>query len=196
MNRFNIKHKVGGILAGLLLTGGTLTAGTGPCPVSAPPVAESYTWDFRGEAAGLLEQVRANSALLAKDAATLESFKRSGVSWQSHAGLLNSIRGHINENGNLLCRLQAIRHVTAPWQQQAIDRVVPMSSEMAVRTEAAIDHLNAHAGRLFVPEYQEQLTSIADLASRVNGGLGDFLSYANTQQKLDRLEQKLELGRS
>lgn len=194
MKRFHWKRKAAGVLAGLFLTGGTLFAATGPCAVTAPPTAESYTWDFRGEAAGLLEQVKARAATLSQDAATLESFKRSGVSWQSHAKQLNRIRGEVNETGKLLCRLQTIRRVTAPWQQQAIDRAVPVAAELASRTESAIEHLNAHAGRLFVPEYQEHVTAIADLASALNGQVGDFLSYADTQQKLDRIEQKLELN--
>ena len=49
----------------------------------------------------LLVQAKSEAALMEYDAALLDSFTRSKVSWESHAGKLNEIAEHINALGKL-----------------------------------------------------------------------------------------------
>ena len=50
----------------------------------------------------LLHQASAQAFQLRRDSATLESFTRSRVSWQSHAAQINTIRTHVPTGSNLV----------------------------------------------------------------------------------------------
>lgn len=156
-------------------------------------VPEADAWDFQAEASELLDEVQGLSVKLRRDAETLKSFARNhNVSWRSHATQLNLMRDHVNAIGDRLARLQDIRHVTAAWQQEAIDLIHPVAADVANRTEAAILHLNEYQGYLFAPDYQEHVTAVADQASELENHVGDFLEYAAAQQQLEQLRGTLE----
>jgi hypothetical protein len=81
------------------------------------PTAASSTWDFKGEANTILEDVQfdARQALFESD--KLQSFAADpGLSWESHADELDLLKGDINDIGSKLCRPEAIRRMVAPWQ--------------------------------------------------------------------------------
>lgn len=159
--------------------------------------AESYTWDFTAEASNLLEQVRSSAFKLDRQAETLETFGRNNqISRESHGNQLNQIREQINTLGGHLARLQEIKHVTAPWQRMAIERVQPAAVQLAVRTEAAIQHLNENGTYLFAPAYQDHLVAIRDQSAVVKNHVDTALAYADAQQRLNQLQDKLELNAS
>lgn len=161
------------------------------------PTAESVTasdWDFQKEATGLLGEVKTLAYNLERDANTLSAFARdNGVSWHTHAYYLNSVGGHINQINERLDRLQAIKHVTAPWQQQAVDRVVPISAEIAGRAQAAIDHLSDNRLYRFADSYRDHLAAIVDRSGDLSDSVGQFIDYGRTQQRMERLQQHLEI---
>jgi hypothetical protein len=47
---------------------------------------------------------------------------------------------------------------------------------------------------LFVPEYTDHLTTIADRSEDMKQTIDKFLDYGKTQQKLQRFEGELELA--
>jgi len=186
----NVIRKIGyTVIAAVLLAGSVFAAS--PASQSSAITADALTWGFQKEASGLLGDVQVLSGKLRLDADKLESFPRSKLSWESHANQLNLVREHINQIGDRLERLQEIRHVTSPWQQQAIDQVVPVAVELAARTEAAIGHLNENKGHLFAPAYVDHLTTISDQAGEMKESVNTFLEFAETQQKLDQLQEKI-----
>jgi hypothetical protein len=187
-----IVRKIGYTGVAALLLSASILAGSPVTPPSQVAV-EASEWDFRGEAANLLREMQALSGKLDTDADQLASFSRSNLSWESHAQQLSAVRENINTIGERLARLQEIRHVTSPWQQQAIDRVVPVAAGVASHTQAAIEHLNDNRSYLFAPAYNDHLNAIADGAERMKASLDTFLDYGSTQQKLERLQQKLEV---
>lgn len=186
---------------GLALALGTpLARGTPPVASAAytqtdtalPP--ESYTWDFQAEASDLLGEVNGLAGKVYREAETLQSFARNpSMSRESHGAQLNTMREHVNDLGTRLARLQEIKHVTAPWQQQAINRVQPLAANVAAHTEAAIVHLNENGNYLFAPSYQEHVTEAMDQASELKNNVGNFLAYNSAQQRLDRLQALVEL---
>lgn len=153
-------------------------------------------WNFQREASELLENVCVLSGKLRTDADRLESFPRSRLGWQTHADQLALVKGHINQMGTQLDRLQQIRHTTSPWQQQAIDRAVPVAVELASRTQAAIEHLNENNGYLFAPSYTDHLTTIAEQATTLEDSVSSFMEYSTARENLEELERKLEISRS
>jgi hypothetical protein len=92
----------------------------------------------------------------------------------------------------LLGQLRDIRHGASPWQQRAIERIYPVALELANRTEAAIGHLNENKSRLFDPDYQNHLATIAERAEEMKTSVADFLELGETQEKLGELQEKLE----
>lgn len=180
-------------IAALLLASSAFAA---PARQSRSVAAEGPGWNFQKEASDTLRDVQVLTAKLSLDAERLESFSRSQLSWQSHAHQLSLVREHVNQIGERLERLQEIRHLTSPWQQQAIDGIVPVAVELATGTEAAIGHLNKDKGHLFAPAYADHLSTISDRADEVKESVNTFLEFAETQQKLDQLQEKISDLRS
>ena len=170
--------------------------------VAVPPARadaverDAATWDFHGEAADLLAEVRGLSGRLSKEADELESYTRSGVGWQAHGDRLTRVKEHINEIGDRLERLQEIRHVTPPWQQHAISQITPVAAELASRTEMAIEHLSGESRHLSSPTYTDHLNTIADRADTLDDSVSAFVEYGETQKKLTELQEKLEIRSS
>jgi len=149
------------------------------------------------EAIQLLTEVKSLANKLTYDAELLKSYAQNhGLSWQSHAAQLNLIREHVNAMGEHLDRLQQIQPSAAAWQQQAIDRIHPVALELADHIESAIQHVNEYQGYLFSPDYKAHVTSAHDLALELTDHVSSFLAYADAQQQVNRLEEKLGIVKS
>jgi signal transduction histidine kinase len=107
---------------------------------------------------------------------------------------LDQVKGHINAIGERTAELQQIRYAVLPWQEQAITEVTSQAAQVAASTQAAIVYLNENQGRHFVPEYRDHLTTIADSSDDMKQAVDSFLDYEKTQQKLQDLQNELELG--
>ena len=170
-------------MAALILSGSSLFA--------ASPTAQASA-----EASRLLTEVRTIANALHRDAATLESYRLAGLSWQSHANRLTLARHHINSIGNRLERLEAMRGSAAPWQQEAIDSITPVAAQLASRTEAAINHLNASPRHLYAPVYTGHLSAVAGHANQMKQSVDLHLDLAGAQDRLDSLRDEAAALRS
>ncbi len=131
---------------------------------------------------------------LNRHAETLGTFARhSQFSWQNHAFYLDRVKGHINAVGERTAELQRISYAVLPWQQQAITEVTAHAAQVAASTQAAIAHLRENQNRLFVSEYRDHLMTIADRSEDMKQTVDKFLDYEETQQKLQQLQNELEL---
>ena len=176
------------ILAGVMAAG-ALTAA--PRGVSArEATCQTEDRNFPAEASNLLKQVQFTATLLTRDAAILQSYSRGVLSRESHADRITTIKHHINTMGERLNRLQAIRHLATPWQQQAIDAVVSPSVMLAAHTQAAIEHLNERRNNLWHPDYADHLRGIYNRSGQVKEAVNLHLEMADTQDKLDRLQER------
>jgi hypothetical protein len=178
-------------VAALILSGSSLLAGPPASAVGPPVVQSENSSPSAAETSRLLKEVRSIAGDLGRDAATLESYTFSRLNWRTHAYQLSLAKEHINAIGDRIKSLQAIRSTAAPWQQQAIGSIVPVAAELAARTEAAINHLNENRGHLFAPEYTDHLSTIAEHSDQLNQSVSDFLELASTQDKLDRLRERV-----
>lgn len=179
------------LMAGITAAVSLLAA---PRPNSAVSAA-SDPWNdmsFREEASALLRQVQSSATQLSRDAATLHPYARSVLTRESHGIRLNLVRGHVNAMGKHLTRLQAIRHVAAPWQQRAIDSVVPMAGSVARETQAAIQYLNDGGKPLWAPDYVHRLREISDRSDQVKHTIDLHLEMAEAQEKLERLRDRAD----
>jgi hypothetical protein len=177
-----------------LLTAGIMAAGAltaAPRGVSASGLTcQTEDWNYPTEASSLLKEVQSTATLLTRDAAILESYSRSALSRQSHADRITTVKHHINTMGEKLNRLQAIRHLVTPGQQQAIDSVVSPAGLLAAHTQAAIEHLNERSNTLWHPDYTDHLRGISDRSAQVKEAINLHLEMADTQDKLERLQER------
>jgi hypothetical protein len=146
------------------------------------------------EVATLLQQARDQAAALSRDADELESLTRTNVSWQSHAAKLEDMKAHVNAMGQLVPKLVASRDSASPWQQQAVDRMVPLLKELAANTTAAIQHVNQNQERPTSGNYTEYLKENTETAHQLSDMISSFVRYGQTRAKLENLEQKLEIA--
>lgn len=165
-------------------------------PDSSPsPPGEGHVVTYLSERAStLLAEIQKETTELRRHADTLDTFARAPhYSWRSHAEYLHSVKDHINAIGKRIGELQDMRHAVLPWQQ-AISEITPSAAQVAASTQAAILYLRENQNRLFVEEYRNHLTTIADNAENMKQTVDKFLDYERTQQKLERLKGELEIG--
>jgi hypothetical protein len=179
------------LAAAFLSAGGVFAA---PHEISVPLQAASQCEgvNYEAEASRLLKQVRSNAARLDSDADVLATYARSSISRSGHGKQLTLVRGHVNAIGDRLTRLQAIRNVVAPWQQQAIDSVMPIAASLATHTGAAIHHVNDYGKPVWAPEYGDLLRAISEGSNRMNDTIGLHLEMADMQGRLDRLQDRAD----
>lgn len=142
----------------------------------------------------LLADARDQAAVLARDADEMEALVRSDVSWQSHAAMLDEIREHVNQLGRTAKQLEEMRSSASVWQQQAIDRMMPLLKELATNTTAAINHLNENRLRPTTGNYPEYLKENTETARQLSDMISSFVKYGDTRAKLEKLEQRLEVA--
>jgi hypothetical protein len=150
--------------------------------------------DENPEVSRLLEDARAKAAVLSRDADEMEALTRSAVSWQTHASMLDTMKEDVNELARDVEKLTDARDKASPWQQQAIDRMLPMMRELAANTTAAINHLKEQPSRPTSPSYVEYLRQNAETSRELSDMISSFVQYGQTRAKLQRLEQRLELA--
>ena len=67
------------------------------------------------DVAALFQEARETATQLKKDAATMERYTRSNLSWQGHGAQIAEIKEHINKVGLILSQMQAARGDAKPW---------------------------------------------------------------------------------
>ena len=186
--RLNLRRRIVAVAAVALLGTGSVFAS----PPAQSPEPPAY---LSGRASTLLAEIRKETAELRPHADTLRTFAwNPQYSWQSHAFYLDRVKGHINAVGERIAELQQIRHAVLPWQQQAIAAVTTHAVQVAASTQAAIVHLRENQNRLFVSEYRDHLTTIADCSGNMKQTVDKFLDYEKAQKKFQQLQNELELA--
>jgi len=176
------------LLAGVMAAGALTAAPRGVSDRRAN--CQTEDWNYPAEASSLLKEVQFTATVLSRDATILESYSRGALSRESHADRITTVKHHINVMGEKLNRLQAIRHLVTPWQQEAIDSAVPPAVTLAAHTQAAIEHLNDRGNNLWHPDYTDLLRGISERSGQVKEAVNLHLDMAETQDKLERLQER------
>lgn len=143
----------------------------------------------------LLADARDEAAQLSRDADEMESLILTDVSWQTHAAMLETVKDHVNKLGRIATQLEQKRDSASQWQQQAIDRMLPVMRDLATNTTAAINHLNENKSRpLQISSYPQYLKENAETARELSDMISSFAKYGESRAKMEKLEQKLEIA--
>ena len=173
------------------MAAGSLFAASATASAPRETSVEAQDWNYQQEASRLLKEVQTHANALSSEADVLFIYSRGSISRHSHALQVHVVKDRVNAIGKPLNRLQAIRHVAAPWQRQAIDSVVPIAATLAAQTEAAIQHLNEIGNPLWEPAYTDLLRSISDRSDQVKDTIDLHLDLAGAQEKLEQLRDRV-----
>ncbi len=158
--------------------------------VAAEPTAASYTWDFKGEANTIFKDIQSDAQDALYHADMLQSFARDNqMTWDAHADELEYLKAEINDIGAKLCRLQTIRRVVAPWQQNEIDQIVTDTQLMADNAQDAIVFGNTHRNELWLAAYQNNLNNLEDEATALSHSVGHAVQFAGVSKEYRELRQ-------
>ena len=142
----------------------------------------------------LLEDAQEEAISIKTDSASLESFTRSKLSWQTYAKKLDSMKEHINNTGALLTELRNAEAEGSEWQQTAIKRIEPLLKEMADNTTATIRHLNDNQGKVHMAEFQGLVKANYAAAVDLEGLIRDYVNFADAKEEFERLSSELAIG--
>jgi hypothetical protein len=156
--------------------------------VTAEPTAASYTWDFKGEANTIFKDIQSEAQDALYHADMLQSFARDPhMTWDTHADELEYLKSDINDIGAQLCRLQTIRRVVAPWQQNEIDQIATDTQLMADNAEDAIVFGNTHRNELWLAAYQKNVNNLEDEATALTHSVGNAVQFAGVSKEYREL---------
>ena len=142
----------------------------------------------------LLPKARSHAVLANDQAAMLEAYTRSSSShWKSHARILNNMKEHVNELGQVNAQLSDLREEGSPWQQKAIDEIDTRLREVASHLTVTINHLNENGARVNMQTYREYARASYDLTNNLAELIDDFVDYDEAKSQADSLEHRLEL---
>jgi hypothetical protein len=157
------------------------------------PVAKASGTAKSYQVSSILSDAKMQAFQLREDAERLEEFTRGNASWASHVDAVNRIKVDVNAMAHLLRKIEDSRAGAEPWQQTAIDRVMPLAQEMASNTTAAIEYLNRRPALLNTADYRNYVEAITDSTGNLAATITDFTTYGKTKERLDRLTTKVEV---
>ena len=179
------KTPIWAIMAGLMITLATL--------LLAMPQTTAQTTEGQDSATitGLLNDARSSAVQMRKDAAIMESYGRSKMSWESHAAQINIIKEHVNTLGKLVKQMDDARDGASAWQKDAIDHITPLLKEMAANVTTTIEHLNKNQGAFAHHGYKDLLSANYRLAKDFSALVNDYVDYGEAKETFATLESKV-----
>jgi len=180
---------ISGALTGFPLT---LEAITSNEYAPSKTMAASSTWDVRQAADALFQDIQSDAQQARNHAATLQSFQYSpDITWKLHGSQLNQLKTEVNDMVEKVCRLEKIRPVLAPWQQETTDRIASKLPLMAVDVTDAIYYVNTHQHELMNLTYWRYADNLCSEAADVTQSAGNAVKYANVLGEYDKLRAVL-----
>lgn len=168
------------------LTVALLAAGSFITPAALKAAAATDSADINK----LLGDVKSVAAQLKTDSSQMESFTRSKLSWESYAEKVETIKGHINNAGQLVTKLKAAESTGSPAQQETVKRVEPLLQEMANNLTATIQHLNDNKSKVHFPAFTDYVKANYAMATDLDILLRTAIEYGTEQAKFDALATK------
>ena len=141
----------------------------------------------------LFSMAKTAATKIKMDASDMESYSRAtGLSWQSHDVRLNAMKTDINELSKVIEGLKSQRSTASEWQQNAIDRVTPLMSDLVESMNTTINHIGQSKARPTRPPYPEYLHANARIAADLSSEVNDIVEYAQEKDRMDRLAPELD----
>jgi len=139
-----------------------------------------------------LKDIQESALAAADEAEHLEQFiANPAYSPESHLDKLMALKEEVNRMGRDVGSLEAERDSLAPWEQQALDKTLPLLKETAANTKNAIEYFNENRTHLWADNYREYANNISRDSEQITKTLKDYLKYAKAHDQELHLEQSL-----
>jgi hypothetical protein len=185
--KIQFKKTIAAALTVLFLAAGSVFAAAAP-KHNSPEYLSARATTLLSEIQTETKQLEPHAGTLGAVAANMQTH------WPTHAFYLEAVKTHINTVGQKLAELQRIRGSVQPWQQQAITQVTSHAAQVATSTQAALVYINQNQSRLFASEYRDHVQTIADRSGDLHDTVSKYLDYERAQQKVNQLQNELELA--
>jgi len=138
-----------------------------------------------------LERAQASAAAVADEADQLRRIANPVFSPDSHRDKLTALKGKVNRMGQEISSLRAERESLAPWEQQAIDEILPLLQATAENTESAIEYFNEHRDRLWMETYRDYADRIRQGSEQIAKILRNYLKYDKLRDQEVYVEERI-----
>jgi len=160
--------------------------------VLRPATPASYTWNFQNEANQTFRTILDEAQTIRYFADQLEFLPASGATdWWTQGDMLTQLRASVNDIGGTVCRLEAIRRVVAPWQQNTIDDIISTVTLMADNTQDAITFGNNNQSALWKPVYADYLKNLYNESNRLTKSLNEAVQFARVGSEYNQLKKEV-----
>ena len=138
-----------------------------------------------------LTRAQASAGAVADEADQLRRIANPMFSPDSHRDKLTALRGKVNRMGQEISSLRAERESLAPWEQQAIDEILPLLQATAENTESAIEYFNEHGDRLWMETYRDYVDRIRQGSDQIAKILKNYLKYDRLRDQEVYAEERI-----
>lgn len=161
------------------------------CPVDKVTPA-SQTWNFQKETDAVFQDIQSDAQQASMHAANLQGIAEDqDYSWYTHSIELTQLKYLINDMGQKLCRLETIRRVDTPWQQNTIDRIATTLRLMADNTTDAMLFGSQYQNELWLAPYQKYVNNLYEQAHSLTKSVDHAVKYAKVQTRYQDLRKDL-----
>lgn len=139
-----------------------------------------------------LKEVQQLAAAVADAAEQLGTFANPEFNADTHLDKLRVLKSKINQMGQQIHSLEAGRDALAPWEQQAVDNVMPLLQAAAGNAENAIEYFNNNRNHLWTATYRDYTNSVWQDSSQISKTLKDYLKYQKLNDQEAHVQQSIQ----
>jgi hypothetical protein len=138
-----------------------------------------------------LKQVQASAAAVAAEADQLSMLANPAYSPLSHLIELTALKDDVNRMGQEIRSLKVERESLAPWEQQAVDEVLPLLQATAANTESAIECFNENSHHLWTKAYRDYADHVFQDSEQISTTLKSYLKYDKLRDQQVQVEERI-----
>ena len=124
-----------------------------------------------------LKQVQVSAATVADQADHLRLMASLTASPESHLVELVALKDEVNRMGQEIKMLKVAGDSLAPFEQQALENILPLFRAVAANTESAIDYFNEHQEHLWTEANREYADRVSQDSEQIAKILKNCLKY-------------------
>ena len=147
------------------------------------------------EARETLRDLKVAASSASTDADLLEFWSQNSTHGaEAQVGPLAELKQQVNSMSRLAAELEARRASLEPWEQQAVDKAIPLVHEAVANTEKAIVFFNDNRSFLWSADYRRYLEKVDRDSRAIAKTLNNYLKYQKVHEEEKQLETAIEAG--
>jgi len=180
-------NRIGSIMIGAIACAMASASFATAKPAVSTPAAQ--------EARQTLAELKGLASKAAGDAFQLEIYIRDArLERDSQMFPLVALKTDVNRMGQDVASLESRRDLLEPWEQQAVDKVLPLLRETAANAESATVYFNENGTHLWSPEYRSSLDKAYRDSDQIANTLKNYLKFEKVHQQEEHLEATIGGG--